>query len=178
MEDGCSQPFVRCSILAKMKIRPAALSDLETVVEFNARLAQESEGVDLDKDRLRAGVAAVLRDQSLGLYFIAESESGPAGQLALTYEWSDWRNGMFWWLQSVYVRPEFRRQGVLRALYRHVLEKARDRRVCGIRLYVEKDNLAAQEAYRRLGMARAVFHMYEVDFVIARDHQVAARRNT
>ncbi len=152
-----------------MEIRPAALADLETVVEFNARLAQESEGVHLDKDRLRAGVAALLRDQTLGLYFIAESESGPAGQLALTYEWSDWRNSMFWWLQSVYVRPEFRREGVLRALYGHVLELAKDRGVCGIRLYVEKENRTAQEAYRRLGMARAVFHMYEVDFVIVRE---------
>ena len=159
-----------------VKIRPAALSDLETIVEFNARLAQESEGVDLDRDRLRAGVAAMLRDEALGLYFIAESASGPAGQLALTYEWSDWRNGMFWWLQSVYVRPEFRRQGVLRALYGHVLEMAEDRGVCGIRLYVENENRAAQEAYRQLGMARAVFHMYEVDFVIAREHQVPARR--
>ena len=161
-----------------VKIRPAALSDLETIVEFNARLAQETEGVDLDRDRLRAGVAAMLCDRSLGLYFIAESESGsgPAGQLGLTYEWSDWRNGMFWWLQSVYVRPEFRRQGVLRALYGHVLEMAKDRGVCGIRLYVENENRTAQEAYRQLGMARAVFHMYEVDFVIAREHQVAARR--
>ena len=153
-----------------VEIRPATLSDLETIVEFNARLAQETEAVDLDMDRLRAGVAAMLGDRSLGLYFIAESESGPAGQLALTYEWSDWRNGMFWWLQSVYVRPEFRRQGILRALYGHVLEMAKDRGVCGIRLYVEKANRTAQEAYRQLGMARAVFHMYEVDFVIARDH--------
>ena len=77
---------------------------------------------------------------------------------------------MFWWLQSVYVRPEFRRKGVLRALYGHVLELAKDRSVCGIRLYVEKENLTAQEAYRQLGMARAGFHMYEVDFVIAREH--------
>ena len=159
-----------------MKIRPAAQSDLETIVEFNARLAQETEGVDLDMDRLRAGVAAMLHDPSLGLYFIAESGSDPAGQLALTYEWSDWRNGVFWWLQSVYVRPEFRRQGVLRALYGHVLEMAKGRGVCGIRLYVENENRTAQEAYRQLGMARAVFHMYEVDFVIAREHQVADRR--
>ena len=159
-----------------VEIRPATLSDLETIVEFNARLAQETEGVDLDRDRLRAGVAAMLRDQSLGLYFIAETGSGPAGQLGLTFEWSDWRNGMFWWLQSVYVRPEFRRKGVLRALYCHVLEMAKDRGVCGIRLYVEKENRTAQEAYRQLGMARAVFHMYEVDFVIARERQVAGRR--
>jgi len=153
-----------------MKIRPATPTDLESIVEFNARLARETEGVHLDKDRLRAGVASVLRDESLGRYFIAESGSGPAGQLALSYEWSDWRNGMFWWLQSVYVLPEFRRQGVLRALYGHVLELAQDRGVCGIRLYVEKENRTAQDAYRQLGMARAVFHMYEVDFVIDRHY--------
>ena len=156
-------------MLVTMEIRRATLSDLDTVVEFNALLAHESEGVELDRDRLRAGVSAVLRDESLGLYFVAESGSGPVGQLALTYEWSDWRNGMFWWLQSVYVRPESRRKGVLRALYSHVLELATDRGVCGIRLYVEKENHSAQEAYRQLGMARAVFHMYEVDFVIVRE---------
>lgn len=153
-----------------MTIRRASLSDIETVVEFNALLAEESEGLALDKDRLRAGVGAVLRDQALGFYLIAESGSGPAGQLALTYEWSDWRNGMFWWLQSVYVRPEFRRQGVLRRLYSHVLELAKDRGVCGVRLYVEKENRAAQEAYRQLGLDRAVFHMYEDDFVLVREH--------
>ena len=77
---------------------------------------------------------------------------------------------MFWWLQSVYVRPEFRRQGVLRRLYSHVLELAKDRGVCGVRLYVEKENRAAQEAYRQLGLDRAVFHMYEDDFVLVREH--------
>ncbi|MDE0123148.1 MAG: GNAT family N-acetyltransferase [Bryobacterales bacterium] len=153
-----------------MRIRRADASDLETVAEFNALLAEESEGLALDRDRLRAGVGAVLRDESLGMYFIAESDTGAAGQLALTYEWSDWRNGMFWWLQSVYVRPEFRRQGILRGLYGHVLNLARERGVCGIRLYVEKENSTAQRAYKRLGMERAVFHMYEVDFVIERHH--------
>ena len=153
-----------------MRIRRAGISDLETVVEFNALLALESEGLALDRERVGKGVGAVLRDASLGLYFIAESDGGAVGQLALTYEWSDWRNGMFWWLQSVYVRLEFRRQGILRELYRHVLQLAADKGVCGIRLYVEQENHAAQQAYKRLGMDRAVFHMYEVDFVIKRSH--------
>ena len=153
-----------------MRIRRAGPADIETVVEFNARLAEESEGVQLDRDRLTRGVGAVLGDESLGLYLLAESDAGPMGQLAVTFEWSDWRNGMFWWLQSVYVRPEFRRQGVLRALYERILDMGSERGVCGVRLYVEKNNVSAQEAYLRLGFDQAVFHMYEVDFVLHRDH--------
>ncbi len=153
-----------------MRIRHAEPADIEIVVDFNARLAEESEGLQLDRARLRAGVEAVLRDKARGFYLIAESDGATQGQLALTFEWSDWRNGMFWWLQSVYVRPESRRQGVLRALYHRVLELAADNGICGVRLYVEKHNVSAQEAYRRLGLARAVFHMYEVDFVLERGH--------
>lgn len=151
-----------------MQIRRAAPSDLDTVAEFNARLASESEGVQLDRDRLRAGVSAVLRDESLGFYLLAEESGRPVGQLALTFEWSDWRNGVFWWLQSVYVLPGFRRRGVLRALYRRVLEMADSRGVCGVRLYVEQHNEGAKAAYRRLGLRKAVFDMYEVDFVLDR----------
>ncbi len=153
-----------------MRIRRAGLADLTTVVEFNARLSEESEGVRLDRERLRAGVETLLRDESRGFYLLAESDAGVMGQLALTFEWSDWRNGVFWWLQSVYVRPQFRRRGVLRALYERVLELAKNRGVCGVRLYVEKNNLSAQEAYRRLGFSQAVFDMYEVDFVLERSH--------
>ena len=153
-----------------MHIRRATVTDLETIVDFNARLAEESEGLQLDRDRLRSGVAAVLEDESLGYYFIAEQGGSPIGQLALTFEWSDWRNGMFWWLQSVYVVAEHRRSGVLRALYEHVLELARERGVCGVRLYVEQANRAAQDAYLRLGFSPAVFHMYENDFVLDRGH--------
>lgn len=153
-----------------MEIRSAELSDLGTIVEFNARLACESEGVDLDRQRLRGGVEALLRDESRGFYLVAVSDGLAIGQLGATYEWSDWRNGVFWWLQSVYVLPEFRRQGVLGALYERVLQRAAGSGVCGVRLYVEKGNVSAQEAYRRLGLAPAGFHMYEVDFVLDRDH--------
>ncbi len=152
-----------------MHIRRARLTDLQTIVEFNALLASESEGVKLDLDRLRAGVATVLQDATRGFYLLAETDAGePAGQLGLTFEWSDWRNGVFWWLQSVYVRPEYRRKGVLRALYDRILEMSTDHGVCGIRLYVERENRAAQDAYRRLGLEQTVFHMYENDFVIDR----------
>ncbi len=152
-------------------IRQARLADLETIVEFNARLAKETEGVQLDLDRLRAGVERMLRDDTSGFYLLAETDEGEtAGQVGLTFEWSDWRNGVFWWLQSVYIRPEYRRQGVLRALYGRILELSADRSVCGIRLYVERENRVAQDAYRRLGLDPAVFKMYEKDFVIDRGH--------
>lgn len=153
----------------RIQIRRAQPKDLETIVAFNARLAEESEGVRLDWARLRSGVEALLRDETRGFYLLAESDGSPIGQLALSYEWSDWRNGLFWWLQSVYVRPEYRRQGVLNALYERVLELAKGRNVCGIRLYVERNNLGAQAAYRRLGLEPTVFEMYERDFVIERD---------
>lgn len=150
-------------------IRRARLADLETIVDFNERLARETEGVQLDPDRLRAGVTSLLRDDRVGFYLIAERDDGETlGQVGLTFEWSDWRNGVFWWLQSVYVRPEYRGQGVLRALYDRILALSADRSVCGIRLYVERENRAAQAAYRRLGLDPAVFQMYERDFVIDR----------
>ena len=152
-----------------IRIRRARLADLETIVDFNERLARETEGVQLDLDRLRAGVESMLRDDRAGFYLLAETDDGETlGQAGLTFEWSDWRNGVFWWLQSVYVRPEYRGQGVLRALYDRILALSADRSVCGIRLYVERENRAAQAAYRRLGLDPAVFQMYERDFVIDR----------
>lgn len=152
-----------------VRIRRARLADLETIVDFNERLARETEGVQLDLDRLRAGVESMLRDDRVGFYLLAEADDGETlGQAGLTFEWSDWRNGVFWWLQSVYIRPEYRGQGVLRALYDRILALSADRSVCGIRLYVERENRAAQAAYRRLGLDPAVFQMYERDFVIDR----------
>jgi ribosomal protein S18 acetylase RimI-like enzyme len=116
-----------------------------------------------------AGVSAALDDPSKALYFIAEVDGLPAGQLMITYEWSDWRNGVFWWIQSVYVVPEWRRRGVYRKLYAEVQRLARERSgVCGLRLYVERHNELAQGAYERLGMRRAAYEMFEEDFVISR----------
>ena len=157
-----------------IKIRRASRRDLETIIEFNVRLADESEGVELDRDRLRSGVANALADERRAFYLIAESDGAPIGQLMITYEWSDWRNGEFWWLQSVYVRPEFRRRGILRALYGRVLELADQGNVCGVRLYVERENVAAIAAYESLGFNPAVFEMHERDFVIQRGPEHAS----
>jgi ribosomal protein S18 acetylase RimI-like enzyme len=145
--------------------RRALASDSEFIVESNTAMALETEGLALDPDVVRPGVAAVLADGALGFYLVAEIDGRPAGQLMVTYEWSDWRNGLFWWIQSVYVRPEFRRRGVYRALHRQVAVASQAAGgVCGIRLYVEQDNTIAQQVYESLDMHRTRYQMYEVEF--------------
>lgn len=136
-----------------LSIRPAAPADLDTVVAFNAALAWESEHKRLDDAVLRAGVRAALADPAKGFYVIAERGGEPVGQSGVTFEWSDWRNGWYWWVQSVYVTESARRQGVFTAIYRHIEGLAlADAGVIGIRLYVEKENARAQETYRALGL--------------------------
>src|SRR5262245_901512 len=135
-------------------VRQATAADAAVIVEFNSLLAEETEDLILDHAVLTAGVAAVLADPIKGRYFVAVVEEGDeiVGQLGLTYEYSDWRHGWWWWIQSVYVRPEFRRTGVFGALYAHVERQAKaDPEVFGLRLYVEHENLTARETYRRLG---------------------------
>ena len=146
--------------------RPALAGDLEALVDFNARLAMETEHRVLHLDLLRPGVAAVLADAGKGSYFVAENREEVVGQLLLTFEWSDWRNGRFWWIQSVYVKSEFRGRGALRGLFGHVRDLARlEKNVCGLRLYVEKENLTAQQAYEKLGLTRTPYEVFEADFV-------------
>jgi len=144
-------------------VRQASISDLDTIVLFNRELAWESEGRELDETVLRVGVAALLADPDKGVYFVAEHNGQVVGQLLITYEWSDWRNGWFWWLQSVYVHPDHRQRGVLRRLVDHVLELARtgNRQVIGLRLYVESGNRVAQEVYRRLGFQPTGYKVLE-----------------
>lgn len=144
-------------------VRQAEAADRETIVEFNRRMALETEGKVLDEAVLRGGVGAALADpERRGPYFLAEWKGEVVGQLQFTYEWSDWRNGWFWWVQSVYVRPEARGQGVFRALFAHVEDLARRRGdVVGLRLYVEAGNHAAQATYARLGLASAGYLMLE-----------------
>jgi len=143
-------------------VRQAGPADAPAIIEFNRLLAEESEGKTLDAAVLEPGVAAVLADPRKGLYFLAEEDRRPVGQMGLTFEWSDWRNGWFWWIQSVYVRREARRKGVFRALYRHIEEMARrDREVIGLRLYVEDANEAAQKTYHKLGMTRTGYVLLE-----------------
>lgn len=153
-------------------IRPAQKGDVDGIVAFNAAMALESEHRRLDLLRLRQGVLALLENPERGFYLIAElpdTESRPlVGQLMITYEWSDWRNGLFWWIQSVYVAPTHRRKGVFRALHTHITEQAQaDPRVCGIRLYVEQNNHPAQKTYQRVGLAQSRYIVFEHDFVLS-----------
>lgn len=147
-------------------IRPASAADAEVVIEFNRLLAEETEGKVLDSSRLRQGVLAALADPHKARYFLAEHAGQAVGQLMLTWEWSDWRNGWFWWLQSIYVRRAYRRQGVLRALLQHVEQLARNQGdVVGLRLYVADHNHLAQQAYLALGLEPAGYRVLEKLFL-------------
>lgn len=151
-------------------VRKAERDDVGFLVEGNARMAWETEALVLDLERLRAGVEAVLADPGRGFYLIAEEDGERAGQMMITYEWSDWRNGVFWWIQSVYTLAERRGRGVFRALYGAVEERAAaEGNVCGLRLYVESHNEAAQATYARCGMRETVYRMFEVDRVVVRE---------
>ena len=133
--------------------RRATPDDLETIARFQEAMARETEQVTLDPATLRKGIAAVLSTPSLGHYWLAEGGGSVVGSLMITFEWSDWRNRMVWWIQSVWVEEPWRRKGVYSALYRHVRSLAEsDDGVGGIRLYVDRRNTRAQEVYRRMGM--------------------------
>ena len=148
-----------------INLREATSADLEAIARGNVLMAEETEGKALDWDTVRAGVATALADAEHGRYWVAEIDGRIAGQIMVTYEWSDWRNGVMWWIQSVYVDTDFRRQGVFSALYRHVETMAQAAGNCaGIRLYVEKENQRAQATYVALGMEDAGYTVMEVDF--------------
>ncbi len=148
--------------MSALTIRPAVADDLDLLVYFNAAMALETEQLVLDRALLRRGVAALLGDPSKGHYRVAEREGEVVGALMLTREWSDWRCGDWWWIQSVYVRPEARRSGVFGALYASVERDAReDPGVCGLRLYVERDNVPAQNTYAAQGMHETHYRMFE-----------------
>ncbi len=136
-----------------LTIRRATPLDAPVVVEFNRLLAEESEGKTLDLSTLSVGVEKALADPAKAIYFLVEENGTTLGQLSITTEWSDWRNGWLWWIQSVYVRPEARRRGVFRSLYKHVTESAKQAgEVIGIRLYVERENVRAHKTYLGMGM--------------------------
>ena len=145
-----------------MKISRASTRHIKTIVSFNLSLALESEGLTLDYDRILRGVNAVFSDPTKGFYLLATENSEVIGQVFITKEWSDWRNGYFWWIQSVYVKPEYRHRGVYRSLHRYVRRLAKeDGNVCGIRLYVEQENQAAQNVYKKLGMKPSRYILFD-----------------
>jgi ribosomal protein S18 acetylase RimI-like enzyme len=145
-----------------MRIRLARRADAQAITDFNAAMALETEGKRLLPEVIGAGVRALLRNPQAGFYVIAEQQNQVIAALMITNEWSDWRNGTFWWIQSVYVRPEFRRRGVYRELYKHLQKMAsKDKRVCGFRLYVERENRRAQKTYRALGMVKTHYLVFE-----------------
>jgi GNAT superfamily N-acetyltransferase len=143
-------------------IRHAISDDADIIAEFNSLMAKETEGIELNRERLQKGTEALFADASKGVYYVAEIDRKIVGQLMITYEWSDWRNATFWWIQSVYVLPEYRKQGVFRSLYKHIESLARQRGdVCGLRLYVESENNRAQKTYEALGMHLSHYRMME-----------------
>jgi GNAT superfamily N-acetyltransferase len=145
-----------------MKIRKPSPRDTAIIAEFNVKLAWETEHLRLDLKTVTAGVRALIKKPARGVYFLAERDGQVAGQLCLTYEWSDWRNGNFWWIQSVYVREEFRGRGIFSALFRHVQALARKQKeVCGLRLYMEQDNHRARRAYEKLGLKQTHYQVFE-----------------
>lgn len=148
-------------------IRLGTTNDVGALAQNHREMALETENKRLDGDTTLRGTQAVVDDPNKGFYLIAERNGVMLGQLLVTFEWSDWRSGVFWWIQSVYVLPNARRAGVYRTLHAHVLEAAKNApNVCGVRLYVDKDNAHAQATYRAMGMQAAHYDMYEVDFVL------------
>ena len=157
-----TRPDAHYAMPDDLTIRRATVDDAETLAQFNEAMAAETEDKTLDPDTVRAGVRAVFDKPEQAFYLVAERGGSIVGSLMITTEWSDWRNANFWWIQSVYVRPAARRAGVYTALHREVRRRARDADgVCGLRLYVERDNAAAQAAYKELGMDAPPYRMYE-----------------
>lgn len=144
-------------------LRNAFLPDLAVLADHNQAMAEETEGRTLDRKTIEAGLHAVISDPHKGFYLIAEEDGVTVGNLMITFEWSDWRNGMMWWFQSVYIQPDHRKKGLFRQMYQHILDLARQKNVREVRLYVDKDNVAAQKVYESLGMTQSHYLMYEIE---------------
>ena len=143
-------------------IRIATLEDAQSIANFNIDMARETENMRLKPEVILAGAQRLITDNTLGYYLVAETDNQIIGSLMVTTEWSDWRNGQFWWIQSVYVLPEWRRKGLYRSLYQKVKSLAeRNDNICGFRLYVEKENSVAQLTYDNAGMHETHYKLYE-----------------
>ena len=148
-----------------MKITQPGIEDINSLVNFNIKMAKETENKILNKKIVTKGVSEVLTDTTLGYYVIAKNKNTILGSLMITYEWSDWRNGMFWWIQSVYVEKKYRQQGVYKQMYSYIKDKAlKDNSCTGIRLYVEQENKIAQSVYTKLEMKETHYKLFEIDF--------------
>ena len=146
-----------------LTIRRAEMKDAVTLAAYNIRMAMETEDKRLDAYVVSVGVKEVLLDPAKGFYFVADLAGRVIGQLMITFEWSDWRNGNIWWVQSVYVHGDFRQRGVFRQLLDKTVEEARTAGAVIVRLYVEQENAAAQAAYEKLGMHKTHYAMMEMD---------------
>lgn len=145
-------------------VRRATAEDIPSLVRFNQGIARETEDLELDEGTLTEGVRRLVAEDRHGFYTVAEIDGRPVGSLMITYEWSDWRNGVIWWIQSVYVIAEHRRQGVFSALYENVQRLAQESgEVRAFRLYVEKENTVAQQTSQRLGMKETYYRLFESD---------------
>lgn len=145
-----------------MNVRLATREDADALVQFNQAMAAETEGKTLDPGKISSGVSAVFTDERKGFYVVAEDLGKIVGGLMVTYEWSDWRNAWFWWIQSVYILPEARGTKLYSRMYEFVKARAaEDGNVCGFRLYVETENTHAQNVYKSVGMSRSHYLMFE-----------------
>ena len=144
-----------------ISVRKAKLSDAPSIIDFQLRMAWETEKIKLVQEIVTKGVHAVFEDKSRGQYFVAVADGNVVASLLITYEWSDWRNCNVWWFQSVYVIPEYRRQGIFRSMYAHIKKLAIEQNVAGLRLYVETKNRIARKTYEELGMNSEHYSFYE-----------------
>lgn len=135
--------------------------DIEIIAQFQVDMAMESEGTLLYKDTVTKGVSAAMNDENKGSYYVAKVDGRVVGSLMLTREWSDWNNGWYWWIQSVYVAPEYRRQGIYKSMYHAVCADAKKQNVAQVRLYVDKTNTRGQKVYLSLGMLESHYLIYE-----------------
>lgn len=142
-------------------ITKGQIEDIENIAQFQVDMAMESEGTQLDKDTVTKGVSAAMADENKGLYYIARVDGKAVGSLMLTREWSDWNNGWYWWIQSVYVEPDYRRQGVYKSMYNAVCTDAKQQNIAQVRLYVDKTNTRGQKVYSSLGMQESHYLIYE-----------------
>ena len=145
-------------------VRKATIKDIQSIARFNQTMSLETESKSLSSDLIIPGVTYLVEHPEAGFYLVAETQGQLSGCLGITYEWSDWRNGLFWWIQSVFVEPDFRRQSVFTSMYEQVSDLAKQDNACGLRLYVEKENTQAQATYKKLDMIETHYRLMEIEF--------------